>query len=172
MTETRIICHNLLASNDQMVDDASETLAGVPPEYQHQLKRIGDAAADAVLSHRYAQVRIRTTETGVRIETLATNGNERTENYAAGESVNTLTRSGIAAYLSANSTLQHVGLAMTLNGLNRVRWSGTVFDSDDTAPEQRLKDTREVRRPPAKLERAGEPTPRTQARRKRWRRHD
>ena len=142
MTETRIICHNLLASNDQMVDDASETLTGVPPEYQHHLKRIGDAAADAVLSHRYAQVRIRTTETGIRIETRTTNGNERTEDYAAGESVNTLTQSGIAAYLSANSTLQHVGLAMTLNGLNRVGWSGTVFDSDDSAPEQRLDDTR------------------------------
>ena len=33
MTDTRIICHNLLASNDQMVDDASETLKGVPSEY-------------------------------------------------------------------------------------------------------------------------------------------
>ncbi len=142
MSETRIICHNLLASNDQMVDDASETLKGIPPEYQHHLKRVGDAAADAVLSQRYAQVRIRTTETGIRIETRTTNGSERTEDYAAGKAVNMLTRSGIAAYLSANSTLQWVGLAMTLDGLNRVGWSGTVFDSDNSAPEQQLDETR------------------------------
>ena len=143
ITETRIICHNLLASNDRMVDDASETLTGVPPEYQHHLKRIGDAAADAILSHRYTQVRIRTTETGIRIETRTTNSNERTEDYAAGESVKTLTRSGIGAYLSANSTLQRLGLGMTLDSLNEVGWSGTVFDSDDSAPEQRLDHTRE-----------------------------
>ncbi|MYK87087.1 MAG: hypothetical protein F4018_01325 [Acidobacteria bacterium] len=125
-----------------MGDDASETLKGIPPEYQHHLKRVGDAAADAVLSQRYAQVRIRTTETGIRIETRTTNGSERTEDYAAGKAVNTLTRSGIAAYLSANSTLQWVGLAITLDGLNRVGWSGTVFDSDNSAPEQQLDETR------------------------------
>ena len=142
MTDTRIICHNLLASNDQMVDDASETLKGVPSEYHHHLKRIGDAAADAIVSHRYAHVRIRTTETGIRIETRTSDGSERTEDYAAGESINALTRSGIGAYLGANSTLQRGGLAMTLDSLNEIGWTGTVFDSDDSAPEQRLDDTR------------------------------
>ena len=118
------------------------TLNGVPPEYRHHLKRIGDAAADAVLSHRYAHVRIRTTETGIRIETRASSGNERTEHYAAGESIKALTRSGIGAYLGANSTLQIGGLAMTLDSLNEVGWKGTVFDSGDSAPDERLDDTR------------------------------
>ena len=32
---------------------------------------------------------------------------------------------------------------MTLDSLNEIGWTGTVFDSDDSAPEQRLDDTRE-----------------------------
>lgn len=111
-------------------------------EYHHLLKRIGDAAADAIVSHRYAHVRIRTTETGIRIETRTSNGSERTEDYAAGESINALIRSGIGAYLGANSTLQRGGQAMTLDSLNEIGWTGTVFDSDDSAPEQRRDDTR------------------------------
>lgn len=31
---------------------------------------------------------------------------------------------------------------MTLDSLNEIGWTGTVFDSDDSAPEQRLDDTR------------------------------
>ena len=58
-----------------MVEDAKRSLSGVPPEHRHHLERLGGAAADAVLAHRYTRVQIRSTETGIRIETQTTGGN-------------------------------------------------------------------------------------------------
>lgn len=97
-----------------------------------------------MLAHRYTRVQIRSTETGIRIETQTTGGNQRTEEYAAGDAADALTRSGISAYLNANSTLQADSLAATLNRLNEVGWTGTGFDSDDGAPEVRVNDAREA----------------------------
>ena len=88
--------------------------------------------------HRYAQVRIRTTEAGITIETRTESGKPRTETYPAGNAEDALTRSGIGSYLAANSTLQRGALARTLDSLNKAGWSGAAFDSDDAAPEKRL----------------------------------
>ena len=121
-----------------MVDNAKLTLTGVPAKHQHHLACVGDAAADAVWEHRYAQVRIRTTEAGITIETRTESGKPRTETYPAGTAEDALTRSGIGPYLAANSTLQRGALASTLDSLNKAGWSGAAFDSDDAAPEKRL----------------------------------
>lgn len=141
--ETRIACHNLLTANDRMVEDAKRSLSGVGAEHVNHLKQVGDDAADAMLAHRYEHVRVRCTEKGVRIETLTKGGNSRNEDYA-GRAGEALTGSGIGAYLSANSTLQRGTLAATTDKLNAAGWRGTIFDSNDGAPEQRVADAREA----------------------------
>ena len=159
--ETRIICNNLIVSNDQMAKEARTVLKGVTDKYRIDLERLGNSAADAVLAHRYAHVQIRVADEETVIETRTNGGKPRNDPLTGDKAAAALTRSGVGAYLAANTTLRPASVIATIEQLTAAGWTGTVFDSDDTNPNDRLKATRQaagIREPTQITDRAGPAT--------------
>ncbi len=159
--ETRIICNNLIVSNDQMAKEARTVLKGVTDKYRIDLERLGNSAADAVLAHRYAHVQIRVADAETVIETRTNGARPRNDPLTGDKAAAALTRSGVGAYLAANTTLRPASVIATIEQLTAAGWTGTVFDSDDTNPNDRLKATRQaagIREPTQITDRAGPAT--------------
>ena len=136
--EARVIGRTLERRNEHMVSEAHHVLAGVPACYEDIRKRLGHAAADGLRDHRYESLKIRISRTGILIETRTRGRRDWSQEYA-GRAERALVQSGAGIYLRRNSSVGPRRLGKAVDELRRRGWTGTVFDSVERRPENRLR---------------------------------
>lgn len=135
--EWQTVCRNLINANDDMADEAEQSLGEIDPAFETDLQRLGHNAAIAVMEARYTHVRVRTADGAIIIESRTGKGPLPAERYAGTSAEEALTKSGIGEYLSSNTTAGRRTVAAALDKLLRRREDAIVFDSDDTRPWER-----------------------------------
>ena len=129
--ETRVVRHNLEASDNKRPEASRARLRGVHVKYAKYAQAPGRAASTAVEASRYIGVEIGVGGDRLRISSRTSAGDPRIEEYSAKDAETALQSSGINAYLRANSRTLARRLVRTIEGLAARNGKGAVFDSRD-----------------------------------------
>ena len=120
---------HLRDSNEEIAIQASETLAGVPRQYETPAETMGIDAAEALRQHEYTRVQIYKTRNGISVLTLGRHGTPRVTSTTENAS-RALRDSGIGEYLEANSTVSPYEVQKALEALTERQEEGLVLDTE------------------------------------------
>ena len=139
--ETRVVRHNLEASDNKWPEASKTRLRGVHVKYAKYAQAPGQAASKAVAASRYIGVEIGIEGNRLRISTRTRGDDPRIEEYSAKKAAAALQASGIDAYLRANSRTLPRRLVHTIHGLAARNWKGAVFDNRNPSVAARAEAT-------------------------------